>query len=156
MREAIDDVRQFHELVSAPNRSKPELLPADDARVRRLAERLRELIRAEAQDVSQEQELLQRALLSLEELVEWLEAHWKKDLIAAADAWGDRAYALLGDAVSSGLPGAEIFAEVHRSNMTKSPVEPGRRGKAIKGPSYTPPCLDAILEQALHDQPPND
>ncbi len=55
--------------------------------------------------------------------------------MSAADAWADRAYVLFGDAVAAGLPAAELFAEVHRSNMTKEPDSAGT-GKAVKRPAY--------------------
>ncbi|MGM0488023.1 MAG: phosphoribosyl-ATP diphosphatase, partial [Planctomycetota bacterium] len=73
------------------------------------------------------------------------------DLVGAADAWADRAYVLFGDAVASGLPAGELFAEVHRSNMSKDLVADGT-GKATKGTNYRPPNLVSILEAAGHDR----
>jgi predicted HAD superfamily Cof-like phosphohydrolase len=89
--------------------------------------------------------LLHRAAMALEELAEWLTAHAQGDLVAVADAWADREYVLLGDAVAGGLPAIELFAEVHRSNMTKEPDSAGT-GKAIKGPAYTPPNIRRVLD----------
>ena len=89
--------------------------------------------------------------MAIEELAEWLLAHVNDDLIAAADAWADRAYVLLGDAVAAGLPAAELFAEVHASNMTKELVADGT-GKARKGAAYRPPELAAILKSASNDR----
>ena len=89
--------------------------------------------------------------MAIEELVEWLLAHARGDLIAAADAWADRAYVLFGDAVAAGLPAAELFAEVHRSNMTKELVADGS-GRARKGAAYRPPELAAILKSASNDR----
>jgi len=83
----------------------------------------------------------------LEELAEWIQAHANDNLVAAADAWADRAYVLFGDAVAAGLPAATLFAEVHRSNLTKEPVASGS-GKARKAPGYTPPDLRTILRAA--------
>ena len=94
---------------------------------------------------------MQRAAMAIEELAEWLLAHANGDLVAAADAWADRAYVLFGDAVAAGLPAAELFAEVHRSNMTKELVADGT-GKARKGAAYRPPELAAILESASNDR----
>lgn len=97
---------------------------------------------AESRDV-----LLAHAAMVIEELTEWLTAHERSDLIAAADAWADRAYVLFGDAVATGLPAAKLFAEVHRSNMTKEPDSAGS-GKAIKGASYAPPRITDVLKDA--------
>lgn len=41
------------------------------------------------------------------------------------------------------IPFNECFAEVHRSNMTKTPLNEHRKGG--KGPGYTPPNLKAIF-----------
>ena len=69
--------------------------------------------------------------------------------VAAAGAV--RAYVLFGNAVAAGLPAAELFAEVHASNMTKDLVADGT-GKAKKGAAYRPPDLVGILESASNDR----
>lgn len=79
--------------------------------------------------------LLQRAAMALEELAEWLSAHANGDLVAAADAWADRVYVLFGDAVAAGLPAADLFAEVHRSNMTEE-LDSAGTGKPVKALSW--------------------
>ena len=140
--DAIQAVRAFHERTASPVADRPRLLPGGKVGAEALAGQLlaiRAGIRADS-----DQLLLQRAAMAIEELAEWLQAHAKGDLVAAADAWADRAYVLSGDAVAAGLPAAALFAEVHRSNMTKEPVA-GESGKARKGPGYTPPNLETIL-----------
>ena len=91
--------------------------------------------------------LLSRTAMAIEELAEWLTAHSDGDLVAAADAWADRAYVLFGDAVATELPAEKLFAEVHRSNMSKEPDSAGS-GKAIKGASYNPPRIADVLKDA--------
>jgi predicted HAD superfamily Cof-like phosphohydrolase len=88
--------------------------------------------------------LLRRASFAVEELAEWLHAHAKNDLNAAADALGDRFYVLLGDAVASGMPLGPIFNEVHRSNMTKTSRLSD--GKGRKGNAYVPPDIERVLD----------
>jgi predicted HAD superfamily Cof-like phosphohydrolase len=78
--------------------------------------------------------------MSLEETSEWLEAHAADDLEAAKDAWGDRCYVLIGDAVSAGLSVEAIFTAVHISNMTKRGINP-INGKAIKSEDFQRPKL---------------
>lgn len=140
--DAIQAVRAFHERTASPIADRPRLLPGGEVDAEALARKLL-AIKAEIQ-ANDDNLLLQRAAMAIEELAEWLQAHAKGDLVAAADAWADRAYVLFGDAVAAGLPAAPLFAEVHRSNMTKEPVA-GESGKARKGPGYAPPDLEAVL-----------
>ena len=147
--DAVAAVRDFHMGTGSPVVEKPCLLRGDRLAAATLAEQLSSLIAgitAADGDV-----LLQRAAMAIEELSEWLTAHANGDLVAVADAWANRAYVLLGDAVASGLPAAELFAEVHRSNMTKDLVADGT-GKATKGANYRPPNLAAILESTSDDR----
>jgi len=66
-----------------------------------------------------------------------------------ADAIADLLYVVYGAALTFGIPTAEVFAEVHRSNMTKLGDDglPIYRddGKVLKGPHYSPPDLAPIL-----------
>jgi len=145
--DAIQAVRTFHEKTASPIADHPRLLPGGKDRAEALARQLLAIkaeIRADGDDL-----LLQRAAMVIEELAEWLQAHADGELVAAADAWADRAYVLFGDAVAAGLPAAALFAEVHRSNMTKEPVA-GGSGKARKGPGYLPPDLGTILVADAH------
>ncbi len=59
----------------------------------------------------------------------------------------DLQYVLSGMVVSLGLPMQEIFARVHKSNMSKLvDGKPLKRadGKFLKGPNYQPPYLQDI------------
>lgn len=147
---ALDDVREFHKKMRAPISRSPRLLPGNATTAGATAVRLQAFadeavsMAAESGDV-----LLSRAAMAIEELAEWLTAHADGDLAAAADAWADRAYVLFGDAVAAGLPAEKLFAEVHRSNMTKEPDSAGS-GKAVKGTSYEPPRIDDILSDSAH------
>ena len=63
----------------------------------------------------------------------------------------DSVYVLIGTAVACGLDFGNGFAEVHRSNMSKTPVpvgDPGDKyaaGVNPKGPGYTPPNLEQFM-----------
>lgn len=139
--EMLECVRDFHQHVGAPVSVVPRLLECENESASTLANQIRKLISNEV-NASPDQ-LTLRTYLALEELAEWLEAHVAGDIIAAADAWADRAYVLFGDAVASGLPASQLFQEVHRSNMSKSAV--GQTGKGIKGKSYQPPNIGPLL-----------
>ena len=138
-----NSVRDFHLHIGAAVSEVPQLLACGEDSAINLAQGIRQLIRNSS--TSPTDQLSLRAHLALEELAEWLEAHAAGDIVAAADAWADRAYVLFGDAVATGLPATELFNEVHRSNMTKSRA--GRTGKGIKGDEYQPPSIGPLLTQ---------
>jgi predicted HAD superfamily Cof-like phosphohydrolase len=69
------------------------------------------------------------------------------NIIEIADALADLLYVVFGTALSYGIPIDEVFAEVHRSNMTKS-TEKNEFGKTIKGPNFEPPNIRKILEES--------
>ena len=78
-----------------------------------------------------------------EELRELGEADQAQDIVKVADAIADIVYVLVGTAVVHGIPFDAVFAEVHRSNMTKvnSPAE----AKLVKGPGYEPLRIAELL-----------
>jgi predicted HAD superfamily Cof-like phosphohydrolase len=115
---AIDRVREFHRHIGAPIASETQLLPGKPKAADFIGARIGQLGRL-ARRGADNDPFLERLALALEELSEWAMAHAEQDLVAAADAWADRAYVLMGDAVSCGLPAQELFEEVHRSNMSK-------------------------------------
>lgn len=61
----------------------------------------------------------------------------------------DLMYVIIGTAISLGLPLEEVFAETHKSNMSK--LGDDRRpiyredGKVLKGPNYEPPNLEQFF-----------
>jgi predicted HAD superfamily Cof-like phosphohydrolase len=89
-----------------------------------------------------------RVRLIKEELEELQEAFDNHDIVEVADALGDLMYVVLGTAVSCGLPTDQIFDEIHRSNMSKVGGHRDEGGKWIKPPTYSPPYLEPILENA--------
>src|SRR5215211_4528699 len=85
----------------------------------------------------------QRAKFVREEARELSDAIEADDLVRAADALADVVYTAYGSAWRFGLDLDAVLAEVHRSNMAKTPA-PGD-GKAIKGLGYSPPDIAAVL-----------
>lgn len=102
-------------------------------------------------DVPDEVKALRCALIE-EEAGEFREALEAGDIIEVADAIADLLYVVYGAARTFGIPVREVFAEVHRSNMTKldDNGEPILRadGKLMKGPDFSPPELLPILRAA--------
>ena len=99
-------------------------------------------------DVSDDVKEIRCALIE-EEASEFREALEADDIVEVADAIADLLYVVYGAAVTFGIPIDEVFAEVHRSNMTKlgpdgAPIY-REDGKVLKGPSFEPPDVIGIL-----------
>lgn len=78
----------------------------------------------------------------------------KPNLVEIADGLADLHYvAYCGTGASCGLNMAPIFAEVHRSNMSKF-IDGHRRedGKWIKGPSYSAANLSPIIQEQIEKE----
>jgi len=92
-----------------------------------------------------------------EEVAELRAAVAAGDLVAVADALADVVYVACGTAHVLGIPFDEVFAEVHRANMSKLDAdgEPVLRGdgKVLKGPSYVPPDVAGALARARPGPP---
>lgn len=117
-------VGAFHEAFGLPVRQRPTVdIPAEEARLR-------------------------QALLD-EEVDELRVAVGEGDVVGIADALADIVYIACGTAHAYGIDLDAAVAEVHRSNMTKLGADgrPVHRadGKVLKGPSYEPPRLAAVL-----------
>jgi predicted HAD superfamily Cof-like phosphohydrolase len=69
-------------------------------------------------------------------------------LTEVSDAIADSLYVIFGTALAFGIPMDEIFAEVQRSNMSKSDIK-DKYGKTIKGLSFSKPDLEAILKRHM-------
>lgn len=80
-----------------------------------------------------------------EELAELALALAERDPVRTADALGDLAYVVFGTAVAYGIPLAEVFEEVQRSNMTKAVRRPGDTRLRNKGEGYSPPDVAGVL-----------
>ncbi len=145
MDDALNKVREFHCHIGVAVTDSPAMLPCVRESAVEIADAIRALLNRCQSMAGGRDGLLSRLCLTLEETAEWVEAHAVGDLVAAADAWGDRLYVLLGDAVAAGLPGADIFEEVHRSNMTKTTATKGGLGKVTKAGAYREPRLREVL-----------
>lgn len=123
MQHPFDSVREFHEIYGLARGDTPALPD----------EKLRQL----------------RIDLLREEMDEYIQAETDDDLVEVADALADIIYIACGTAVAYGIPLDRVFAEVHRSNLSKlgKDGKPIYRedGKVLKGPSFTPPDVKGIL-----------
>lgn len=126
----FDRVKQFHDVFGHPISSTPTLTHYGEA---------------------DKDEKLQKLRLDLirEELEELEGAMNDRDIVGVADALTDILYVVYGAGAVFGIDLDRTFDEVHRSNMSKLGADgkPIYRddGKVLKGPSYTPPDLRAVL-----------
>ena len=91
-----------------------------------------------------------RLELIAEELNELYDAMEQKDIVGIADALTDILYVTYGAGHAFGINLDKCFTEVQRSNMSKLGADgkPIYRddGKVMKGPNYSEPDLQSILE----------
>lgn len=143
MDNCVQMVAEFHEKYGFP---RGNLLVAD----KNLSALADQLIK-NAAEMSQDTDAAVRAHLIVEEVSELMTALTDGDEVTLLDALVDLLYVTVGTAVTYGLPLAEGFNEVHRSNMTKS-VEQSRPGHPGKGDGYSPPNLSSLLRGRLYDE----
>lgn len=108
------------------------------------------LIATHPSQPSDEVKVLRIALMA-EELTEVLAAMDEGDLPNIAKELADLLYVVFGTALGYGIPMDEVFAEVHRSNMSKV-GEDGKPifrddGKVLKGPNFQPADIAPILKR---------
>jgi len=124
--ETIDRVREFHEAFGLGIGEAPTAHPGEAT-------------------------VTLRHRLMQEENDEYLEAALAGDLELVADALGDKLYILCGTIIAHGLQHkiADVFNEIHRSNMSKLGADgkPVRRadGKILKGESFRLPDIASVL-----------
>lgn len=133
-------VVEFHEAFGAPIAWSPSIPDFErrKLRVKLLLEEVMEFAEASGVEISCCPEVCQ------DPLSEGL------NLTDAADALADIRYVTDGAALEWGIPLEKCLAEVHRSNMSKLGAD-GRPilradGKVLKGPNFTLPDLEAILD----------
>lgn len=94
-----------------------------------------------------------RLKLIKEEYNELIESMQKRDIVGVADALTDILYVTYGAGAAFGIDLDRCFREVQRSNMSKL-GEDGKPiyredGKVMKGPNYTEPNLEPIVEKGI-------
>ncbi|MDQ6773818.1 MAG: hypothetical protein M3024_12655 [Candidatus Dormibacteraeota bacterium] len=94
-----------------------------------------------------------RVMLIDEELAELRNAGEAGDLARVADALGDLLYVVYGAGVAYGIDLEPVFAEIHRSNLTKVAPASHPDGKACKGEGYSAPDLVTVLDRQLGSLP---
>ena len=128
MRKQLEALLEFHRAMKVYYAERPTAALPDDVAAVRLA-------------------------LLEEELDEYRQALVAGDLVEIADALTDLLYVLLGTFISHGLQDVaeDLFAEVHRSNMTKITPEGEviyrEDGKVLKPLTFEPPDLRRVLAE---------
>lgn len=115
----FEKVKKFHRALGHIDPETPELPPID-------------------------REDLRKDLL-WEEFNETLDAIDEADLEHIAKELADLLVVTYGTGAEYGIPMDEVFAEVHRSNMSKVGGPMREDGKFLKGPNYQPPDMKKVL-----------
>lgn len=123
MREATQDVTDFHVAMGIPIATRPALVTADRAKLRK------ELIDEECSR-------------------ELMKAIDRGDLVGIADGIVDSIYVLIGTALEYGIPLPEAWAEVQRANMAKRGGPVREDGKQLKPHGWAPPDIERVLKRA--------
>lgn len=91
-----------------------------------------------------------RLRLIEEEVAELRDALADDDVVGVADALADLLYVSYGAALAFGIPIEEVFAEVHRSNLTKlagDSLTERDDGKVLKPAGWSPPDVAGVLSR---------
>lgn len=119
-------VQEFHVKYGAPVAQRPTLISVKDR--------------------------MRRARLIFTEAAEFIEAADKDDFVEMVDALADILVVTYGTAVEMGVDLEPVFAEVHRSNMSKNGGKDAG-GKILKGPGFRPPdIVQALRAQGWEPQ----
>ena len=125
MKNAIQNVADFHIACDQPVRATPQLIPAGEIALR-------------------------KSLINEEVNNELFPAMDSGDLVEIADALADTIYVVIGTAHHYGIPLGAVWDEVQRSNMTKPDPVTGKvkkreDGKILKGPGFSPADIGKVL-----------
>lgn len=88
-----------------------------------------------------------------EEIDELRDAWDARDLVGISDGITDTIYILIGIAIRFGIPLADVWAEVHGTNIAKVDPATGKvtrraDGKILKPAGWKPPAIALILDNA--------
>lgn len=117
MEKQLDLVEVFHLFSFRPTPETPRLLTGSLDQASEFAMHLNHARKLMINNLSTKDILLQNAVLSVAELVHWLEAHVHGNLEQAHDAWAMRLYITLSDAIAGGLDTHGAFAKLHSQKI---------------------------------------
>ena len=106
-------------------------------------------------DITEETKRLRTRLIQ-EEFDELKESMASGNLALVAKELADLLYVVYGTAVSYGIDMEPVFREVHRSNLSKVGGYKRDDGKWVKPATYSPACLEPILDAQRVDLPPDE
>jgi len=120
MKQLINDVKAFHEVLDMPISSIPSLnIPEERIRL--------------------------RSNLILEEYCELMNGIEEKNLVKIADGMADTIYVIIGAALEFGINLVPVWEEVQKTNMTKAGGLLREDGKRLKPEGWEPPNIKAVL-----------
>lgn len=137
----LDNVFKFMMKYGQPVRKQPEIPTDDELRLRRklIEEEARETLTAIERCLS---------LRSIHENYAKLRGEQESLIIEVADGLADMLYVTFGTALSFGIPIESVFAEIHRSNMTKQKLGHTNVGEKIQKGNFSRPQIGSIIRLA--------
>ncbi len=138
-------VVEFHNEFKQPILGYPQV-PSDERvrlRLRLIAEEFFELLDAallNSSTVALPQRQMEHVMHAIDN------APIQVDLVELADAMADLDYVVEGTRLEFGINGADVAAEVHRSNMSKKGATVRADGKIVKPATYSPPDIASVLK----------
>jgi len=116
----VDDVIEFHDYICYPVRTKPTTENSPKSRT--------------------------RSEYMMEEVEEYAEAMYDRDIVEMADGLADLIYFAIGTALYHGIDLRTVMDEVHKSNMTKTPDSQNYKN-CVKGPDFKKPNIVKALRE---------
>lgn len=134
-------VANFMNKHGQPMRTRPEIPTSDELMLRGklIAEEAQETVDWIAKCVSSR---------SIHDNYKELKSEEESLMIGIADGLADLLYVVFGTALSFGIPIESVFAEVHRSNMTKEKLGHTNLGEKVPKGKFSKPQIGVILELA--------
>lgn len=151
MKTFSEQVAEFHNMFGHPVKEKPGFPEPEreELRMSLLAEEFAELARAMGYDITLD--MRGPRIDNRKRHLIFIDRGPDKCLSEVADAICDLHVVLSGTSLEYGLPENKLFAEVHRSNMSKAEedgtVIKREDGKIMKSSSWSPPNIAKILEE---------
>lgn len=141
-----DDLLAFHAAMGVPAFTAPAVPPTERVQLRArilaeesVVEHLR-AIGADEELVLQAEEAIERAVMSAR--------RESTNIVLVADAMADTIYVAAGTNLEYGIPGHEVFQEVHRANMRKANGPRREDGKVLKPKGWQGPQIERVLREA--------
>lgn len=145
-------VAEFAQAVGAYTATTPSV-PPFEVRVLRARLTMEEAFEAVGAMFGVRIDAQARAAEVVEYFARYYVIHSDVDVASVAKELADLDYITEGNRQAFGIYGPPVFAEVHRSNMSKANAPKDAHGKVMKDDSYSPANLQPIIDAQKENKP---